>query len=174
MNITRIAFIVIISGFIMPYGFLCQNNKLKSMSKETHSKYFFPFLNPQDILRYKYTFSLQRGSYVTIAKAVTSTNIDILFRNNIFTNIVYASSDAEKTRLNMSMRIRAASLLGRTNCIPIWMNPKKDDSYDYTWIANGSVIEKEMWWNMRDHTIYLIACGDASEVKTLLSGNKTN
>lgn len=136
----------------------CKYEKQTTLSKEDHCSEFFPFLNEQTILNYQFMYRSVRGAYVTLAKVTMSTNSYYLLLQNQFSKIIPINQPPEQDVYYELLWSRAASLVGGTNNIPIWFNPKRESIYKYM-DKIDSTIDQRIWLDERENTIYFIATG---------------
>jgi hypothetical protein len=141
---------------VLPGG--CKGRKQATFSKENHRSVFFPSLNAQIIVDYEFLYFADRGSYATLAKVTMSTNAYYSLLQKEFPEITHVYQPMDKEVYFEILRSRAASLVGGTNNVPIWFNPKRESDYNYMQRIDSST-ERRIWWDNRENTIYFIATG---------------
>jgi hypothetical protein len=136
----------------------CKAENQATLSKEEHRNIFFPSLNAQTILDYQFTYRVERGAFITLARVTMSTNAFYSVLQKRFPKMIRIDQAPEQGVYFELLRSRAASLVGGTNNVPIWFSPKKESTYDYMDRIDSST-EERIWWDSREDTIYFIATG---------------
>jgi hypothetical protein len=157
----------------------CARKEETELSREAHHQMFLSSISNSEILDYQYYYERPRGGYITLARLKLAPNFDAAPLQRDFAETVSMPGVNGGAEIADMFSNRAASLLGGTNKVPAWFDPKYVSSVQAKAGRGGKYFEKkgpssdqEVWWNTDQNVIYFIAIGEKSPKANIAQGKK--
>ncbi|HKW30121.1 MAG TPA: hypothetical protein VJT54_12350 [Verrucomicrobiae bacterium] len=143
-------------GVVLAVG--CSPKKNIGLSEDNHRNRFFSELNTNSIINYKWYYSESRGRFVTFARVTLSSDMGVSTATSGYSNIIVTTNPSEKSVVADLLLDRAASLLGGTNNIPVWLKADTNTFLSYM-EQKTSAYEYDLWLDTNKNVIYFIGTG---------------